>query len=350
MEYRNLTIEIVASWHYNDKVRKSISKYVKFQIFSYINLKNINRRIAADLGNRNTLFVAGGPGSGKARSVDMLLEDICQKNQLQKNNFVIINTDSYKNLLMETPLTPTLMLAYSQLVQQEAAFIRRMALSLSRENNMHVLIDQVFMGEDILNDHTKGPVYGTVVSTKVENALKRTIPRGINSGRFEDTIGILKNHKNMAIESIEITKKLLCSDLYQRIIIQFIDNNCDTDAIPTTFMKIDFETKKVDILEMHHLRRFLKKKFIDVPINTPSSSFLEHPYINNHKDSKEERKKFFESISPSVFFTHPITLGRYLIQTNLDQPADLSVIATEDINQPPQIKRRKTNHSLQTPK
>ena len=303
-----LAIEIIVSRKYNDTIRKDIREYAKYKIFEFIksthitlmndsNILPIKLRIASTISERNTLFLVGGPGSGKtsySKKVKQELEHI--------GNYVEINTDSYKNLLMPTPLIRKLMLGYSQLVQTEASFIKRQALELAIKENMHMLIDQVSFSKDILEEQKlqRGIIKVIVMSTDINRALERNQIRGIGVGRFEDTYGILNKHKNTVIEVLNNIDLLLTAE-YKDAKVKFKDNSNVNHENPSEFMEINCTKKQVIIKNLSLLKQFFKNKFLYIPINITDT--LEQPMIYYEKTEKKlirtvdkELRKFYDKV------------------------------------------------------
>lgn len=302
-----LSREIIISKKYNNTIRKDIREYTKNKIFEFIKTTHttlmsntypsLKLRISTPIKERNTLFVVGGPGSGKTSYVNQLkktLEDI--------SDYVEISTDSYKELLMSPPSVPKLMLGYSQLVQPEASFIKGQALKLAVEESMNILIDQVSFSRHILEEQKlqKGIIRVIVMSAQISVALERNNTRGIGGGRFEDTYGILNKHKNTVIEVIENIGLLLTAE-YKDAKIIFQDNSSNNHQNIREFMEINCTQKKVIIKNRELLKQFFKNKFLYIPQKI--TDILDQTIIYYEKTDKElikavdeELRNFFKKV------------------------------------------------------
>ena len=313
-----LAIGIIVSQEYNTTVRKDIRNYTKFKIFEFINSTRITPvsdthplklRISAPIKERNILFIVGGPGSGKTSYSKQLKQNL--ENLI--GNFVEINTDSYKHLLMPPPLTPKLMLGYSQLIQTEASFIKYQALKLAIKENMHILIDQVSFSKDILEEKKlqKGIIRVIVMSSKINTALERNQIRGIGGGRFEDTYGILNKHKNTVIEVVNNISILLTAK-YKNATVIFQDNSSLNHQEPRVFMEINCTKKQIIIKNEDLLKQFFKNKFLYIPPNTTDT--LDQTIVHYEKTDKE----LIEAVDEELFnFIKKVrSLGGTVIQAS----------------------------------
>lgn len=305
-----LSREIKISKEYNIAIRESIREYTKDKIFEFISTTHstlmgsnkhtfpLKLRILAPTKERKTLFLVGGPGSGKTSYVKQLKghsEDI--------SDYVEISTDSYKELLMPPPSVPKLMLGYSQLVQTEASFIKNQALKLAVEKGMHILIDQVSFSRQVLEDEKlqKGIIKVIVMSAQISVALERNQTRGIGGGRFEDTWGILNKHKNTVIEVIE-NISLLLSVGYKDATVKFQDNSSNDHQNLVEFMEINCTQKKVTIKNNDLLTQFFKNKFLVIPqISTNKLDRLQEICYEKKDEElesavKEEINNFFDKV------------------------------------------------------
>ena len=101
--------------------------------------------------------------------------------------------------------SPEKIILFSQLVQEEIHL-------LAREINKRLLdkllttgkAPDVYVDKSLINDRgvelatmDGGGLHGILVSLSVEEALKRSESRGVSTGRFEDTLGILNSHNNI---------------------------------------------------------------------------------------------------------------------------------------------------------
>jgi Zeta toxin len=211
--------------------------------------------------SRETLMVAGGQASGKGSSVGLL----SQKMGEEWGHTVRINTDSYKPLVLNPANYPPEI--YSQLAQQEASLIH--GKIQSRLNGLqaqymcpHVLVDQVFLGSDKLDLAIKsgGKSEIIAVSTKVEDAITRSFSRGVATGRYEDTKGILNCHKRSTAQMIST----LANYDGQDVNFTLVDNNVPKGDAPIRTLSVDLKNKTVVIHNAGRLREYLKKMNINI--------------------------------------------------------------------------------------
>lgn len=231
--------------------------------------------------DRLTLMVAGGQASGKGSSVARL-QEAAKKDNLKWSNFVKINTDSYKSLLLKPDsVKPEL---FSQLAQEEASVIHlkvqnRLIEKANHQQAPHAFIDQVFVGKDKIEYGLmkEGKVKGIIVSTDVGDAVERSYSRGAQEGRYENTQGILRCHKLMA-QQVPTT---LSNFVGQDVEFLLVDNNVAKGEQAENVMSVNLKTKELSIYSEINLERFAHKGKINEKATTRDNLYLESRSINH---------------------------------------------------------------------
>lgn len=217
---------------------------------------------------RVTFIVSGGPASGKG-SVVSQIQSSPPLSDIPWDNIAKFNTDSLKPILLDpTTVEPEL---YSQLAQEEASLVNAKAQNKLKKLALagkapHAIFDQVFVGPDQLEiaKLNNGKSYVTVVSTDVINAVERSYLRGMLTGRFEHTFGILSLHKYMTIQFPNRLPELM----NQNVSIQIVDNNVPKGLEPVLIADINCFNNTVIIYNEAKLIHFIQK----IAINPYASS------------------------------------------------------------------------------
>jgi hypothetical protein len=241
---------------------------------------NINQEILTSIAppepcSRVSFMALGGQASGKGRAVTILHQRAATKNIAWKD-LVKINTDSYKPLLLDsTTIHPKW---YSQLVQEEASLIHsriqdRLFSLVNSSAAPHIFVDQVFLGADKLDLATReeGDSICVVISTDVETAIERSYMRGEDTGRYEDTEGLLRGHKLMTQQIPDTLAKFPGKD----ISLHLIDNNMPVTDPVISIMGIEVKEQRIIIYDIAKLHRFIKKTIINIDTEMPSEIYDE---------------------------------------------------------------------------
>jgi uncharacterized ubiquitin-like protein YukD len=246
---------------YESKVLSSIQRMARDRV-EEIQIQHPKLAIEAPYSfERETLMVAGGQASGKGTSVGLLADKMGDKWE----HTVRINTDSYKPLVLAPDnLAPEI---YSQLAQQEASLIHgklqtRLGELEQQGKCPHVLVDQVFLGSDKLDLAIKSSGKSEIiaVSTKVETAIARSFGRGAETGRYEDTKGILRCHKF----STEQMMTTLAGYDGEDVNFTLVDNNVPKGDTPIRCMSVDLKDQTIVIHNEARMREYLKKLNINI--------------------------------------------------------------------------------------
>lgn len=256
---------------YQEKVMPEIRRIANQMVGTYIRKNNIQTIEIPQSNDRITAMVCGGQASGKGSSVAQLKLKMEQAG-VKWDNVVRINTDAYKPLVL-TPGSVNFML-YSQLAQPEAAVIHSKlteCLKAMAESGKapHVLIDQVFVGKDKLEFAliSAGKAMVVVVSTDVVTAVERSFNRGAETipsthGRYEDTFGILRCHKNFAIQLPKVLAEFVKADIK----VNIVDNNVErgSEAIETAMIILGPEpAEEILIINKEGIESLIKKTHIN---------------------------------------------------------------------------------------
>ncbi|MFM9834849.1 MAG: zeta toxin family protein, partial [Methylophilaceae bacterium] len=251
---------------------------------------------------RITAMVAGGQASGKGSSVRILEKEI-ESRGINWLDFVRINTDSYKPLVLRPGSVDKFQ--YSQLTQTEASIIHqklfsKLCLMAQNDKAPHVLVDQVFVGEDKL-EYAKinsGQAIVAVVSTEVTTAIERAFQRGMGAnppelGRFEDTESILRCHKRVAEQLPHILAKFVGSNATARI----LDNNVIFGAAPdcAAMIFLGADDKRIVVLSKNAMKDFLRKLFIN-----EKARGVAEVYPPGLSISDEDITKYFSTVKINV--------------------------------------------------
>jgi hypothetical protein len=155
---------------------------------------------------------------------------------------------------------------FSQLTHAEAKLIRDKAFSQAKKQNMHLLLDQVSISQSGANYalSKNGVVKGVVLSTKAENALRRSFERGNEIGRYEDTVTLLQCHQS----SPKLALDHAISNMGKNVHVEFFDNNVNLGEVPNAFLEIDCAKREVVIHNESLLKEFMKKQFINPQAKT----------------------------------------------------------------------------------
>tara|TARA_R110002110_G_scaffold415807_1_gene656409 strand:- start:17142 stop:21704 length:4563 start_codon:yes stop_codon:yes gene_type:complete len=257
------------------KLDGMITQYFRFNPF-------YQYKSSADNQEPVVMFVGGGQASGKGSSIGNLMND-AKNAGLEPNNLVYLNNDSYKSLLKFDDSHPKL---FSQLTHDEARLIRDKAFKMAKESNMHLLMDQVSLSRSATNYALRknSVVKGTIVSTKVESAIERSYQRALETGRFEDTVGLLECHQAVP------NKALAYIDYYKgkKVQVNFADNNVDAGQAPVLFMSVDCASSQIVIHNEDLLREFVKKQLINTSAKTPSEVYPFEPVLTEQLDEAVE--------------------------------------------------------------
>lgn len=333
----NLTHAIVAKA--TDEI---YNQTVKFKIDNFINevvdtaIKN-SKELAITLPQPNerlTVMIAGGQASGKSGALKIAeasLKDI-NKNLI---NFVKINTDSYKPLLLEPGTVNSLI--YSQLTQPEASLIHgqiqeQIQALVDQNKAPDVYIDQVYLGKDKLNMSLDGKgVAAIVVSTKVEDAIERSFKRGFqlknNQGRFEHTNGVLGGHKGVATAFIE--------DIFEyvgkNIEILILDNNVDFGKPLIKVMEINLKNYEAIIYDVERLKAFLKKTTINPEASNKGSVYNS----DSLEKTAEKYQQFITKLSQKgiqVQYDNNSLLEKNITLTLFGKPSTQQSVSKQEVS------------------
>lgn len=236
-------------------VNDHIDHLIKDNVFEPLQIPAANER--------QTFMVCGGPASGKGSSV-YALERSAEKSGIKWEDVAKINTDAYKPLLLQADtVVPEL---YSQLAQEEASLVNAKTQEKLKQlaeagKAPHVLFDQVFVGPDQLKiaKINQGETKVMVVSTEVIDAVERSYSRGTQTGRFENTTGILNCHKNMTKQLPDRVAELHKENVSMRI----VDNNVERGKAPITIADIDCYNGHIQIYDDEKMDRFIAKTTIN---------------------------------------------------------------------------------------
>ena len=253
-------------------------------------LKKTNKKILVpEPKNRVTGMLAGGQASGKGSSAILLEKEMIKKG-VNLINVVRINTDSYKPLVLKPGTVDKF--KYSQLAQPEASLIHRKVFErlykLAEEGRApHVLVDQVFVGEDKIKfaQLNGGTAMITVVSTDVISAVERSFARGMQCGRpelgrFEHTEGILSCHKRFAQQLPETLSKFVDSDTK----VNIIDNNVPLGEDPNIAAIIclgEDSGKAISILNKDGMKSLVRKTYINESARNAEEVYPENLLIED---------------------------------------------------------------------
>lgn len=287
---------------YLSKVVPTIYEIASLIIKNYLCEKNITPISIPEPAKRITAMVAGGQASGKGSSVSILKREL-EQNGIHWKNVVKINTDSYKPLVLEPGTVDKF--HYSQLAQTEASIIHQKLfsrLNLLAESNKapHVMIDQVFVGEDKLKYSlfNNGQAVVAIVSTEVITAIERAFQRGMDAkppehGRFEDTKNILSCHKSFAEQLPSTLAKFIDTNTK----VEIIDNNASSGTAPdcAAMIYLGKEDKRIVILNKECMKSFIKKLHINVDAKNSSQVYSPQLIIQD-----DDINKFLSPISITV--------------------------------------------------
>ncbi len=228
------------------------------------------------------MFVGGGQASGKGSSIGNLMNN-AKNAGMDPQNLVYLNNDSYKSLLKPDGGDPKL---FSQLTHDEARIIRDKAFEMAKNSNMHLLMDQVSQSKSATNYALRknGMVKGAIVSTKVETAIQRSYQRALDTGRFEDTSGLLECHQAVPEKALAYV-----SDYKgEKVQVDFVDNNVEAGEAPVLFMSVNCKDSAITIHDEDLLREFIKKQLINTNAKTPSEIYPSEPVLTEQLDEAVE--------------------------------------------------------------
>ncbi len=285
-----LQAEIATSILYKTEI------YTKMKQFVAAEIANSSLTSKSLSSERIVLLLAGGNASGKGVCHTMLLKQAKSVN-VDNQDIVLINSDSYKNILV-CP-TKKNCRVFSQIAHPEArVVIRQMAQDMADEKKAHLLVDQVKPTKKDFDYSTLGCFISCIyVSTKVEDALKRSFARGEQKLRFEDTQGILRSHKMVVDEVVDRIKEQIAKDnKIRQIRINFFDNNVPFGEPPIQFMEINLYENKVIIHNESMLEEFLKKKFINENAKTYSEIYSPQNPIELQKKIVNAKDDFLTNL------------------------------------------------------
>ena len=256
LDSKGLAKELAVSALYKKHLQKKMEKIVKDY---FANNPNFVPK-AIKTTPPTLMFVAGGAASGKGEMVSNLIsEEFFTGGCSEKASIVYLNNDSYKPLLQSCETDPKY---FSQLTHDEAKLIRDRIFEKAFSQNQDVILDQVTISRSGTNKMLKkgGKVHGVVVSVDPKVALLRAQKRGEETGRYENTGGLLEGHQ----KSPQIALEYLLKNIGKNIRVDFVDTNVQkgTQAIP--FMQADLLQKRIQVQDEDLLKEFLKKQFVDV--------------------------------------------------------------------------------------
>lgn len=257
----SLAAEIATSALYKKKLYPELQQAVKEK------LSQSDLTFKQQSSTPLVLLLAGGSASGKGTSHAVLLVD-AEKTSTSPKDIVLINSDSYKALLVKP--TKENSVIFSQISYPEARLvIRAMAHEMADKERAHILIDQVKPIKKDFDYASQGCVVSCIyVSTKAEDALERAFSRGDEVLRYEDTQGLLKGHKEVVEQLFDRIKEQATQHESLPIKMRFVDNNVPKGELPALFMEINFKEKKMYVYDDQMLEEFLKKQFINEKAKT----------------------------------------------------------------------------------
>lgn len=267
-----------------NKIKPLINKEIQRVIQASPKIKSIE---IPEQNNRVTLIIAGGPGSGKSTSED-ILKNIAKKRDISWTNIVKISTDMYNPLLLNPE--EVRLEEYAPGVKDESSLVNRkiqreVGKMIETSAGPHIYYDQVFIDPKqlrlaLLNN---GSVEIVVVSTETETAVERSYDRGPKIGRLEATQAILKGHRGVVVEMIRDMPRFGG----KKITLTIVDNNVPQGCLPEVIAEIYFYTKVMTIFNDQKLLKFFKKTKINTQASSPNESYLK---ITNNL--------FFECMAP----------------------------------------------------
>jgi len=274
-----LAAQIETQRSYQEQIEKKLNDMV-IQYFRYNPFYQY--KSSADKQEPVVMFVGGGQASGKGSSIGNLMNH-AQNAGLEPRNLVYLNNDSYKSLLKTDKGDPRL---FSQFTHDEARIIRDKAFKMAKDNHMHLLMDQVSQSKSATNYALRknGIVKGAIVSTKVETAIQRGYQRALDTGRFEDTTGLLECHQDVPEKALTYLKNYRG----KRVKVDFVDNNVGVGEAPILFMSVNCENSMVVIHDEDLLRAFVKKQLINIKAKSPSEIYPSNLILTEQLDDAVE--------------------------------------------------------------
>ena len=163
-----------------------------FPVYKKINLN--------DPSETMIFALAGGPASGKTSFLIHLKETIEAQGKNWKN-YIKINTDIYRHILLEPDSIPTIF--YEQMVLFEASYVKLLTknrlIEMQKNNrSRHIVFDQIdILAEDmdcLAGNDVRSELF--ILTTQVKNAIDRSLSRGEKTGRYVSMKKILQSYKN----------------------------------------------------------------------------------------------------------------------------------------------------------
>ncbi|MBM3197804.1 MAG: hypothetical protein FJZ58_00925 [Chlamydiae bacterium] len=270
---------------YKQRVNKILNDY-DIAPFAQQSLKPIPPQSSAD---RRIFMINGGMASGKGTCEKRII-DQANSEGVNWSEVLVVNTDAFKRLLLDpNSLSSEHKIYYSGLVHDEAALIRNAMLDTYKQRAQeglapHCHIDQVWPDSNTVSWAANNP-HGldlTVVQIPVENSFRMAYNRGMDTGRFEPTAGILRSHAGVP-KQLLTTLSSLPEGANVRVHIM---NNKGKDLIEE-IAHIDLKTKTGHIKNRPALLAFFKKTQLNSSAQTLSELYAPQSPIITATRSKE---------------------------------------------------------------
>ncbi len=135
--------------------------------------------------NPNSIFMAGGPGSGKS----FTLESLAKAGVFNMGNYVIINTDDIKEMIPEYQTFKKIDAEKAaSMVHKESSFLKNQVVGEATKRKVNFILDGTFSNPQksaaLLKTLTGFKTKIIFVDAPTEILLKRVQERGQRTGRF----------------------------------------------------------------------------------------------------------------------------------------------------------------------
>lgn len=298
----------------SNPTEREIEQMVILTINKQINLKYFIALKEFDLDLRKTITINGPIASGKSLFETYFATNISDYLKINGDRYKIILNPEYKH-----EQSPKKIKYFSQLTQHEInlisfEIITKLLNQIKTTNKgPNVYIDKSFASNELIEfaSFGGGSLDGYLIYTNVEEALQRAEKRGEHSKRYEDTLGILNSHSNIASKLVNTMIMHQGKNITYHIYFNFfnssdplvIDNPTNSSSFShPEIATINFLDKKIITYNSVEFCSFLNKSKLNVEQSLLNSElrFSEFNYCQEFTNQLLAQEFNFEEASLGI--------------------------------------------------
>lgn len=220
---------------------------------------------------RSITMINGGIASGKGTAEGEIMREAAARG-VDWRDVLVVNTDSFKRMLLDpATLSEEDKPHFSGLTHDEASLIRSSIMEeytkrLQENRAPHLHVDQVWTEERLVTLAAGSNPRGidiTMVQVPAERSFQMAFGRGVATGRFESTVGILNTHRGVPRQLLDTLSKLKPGS---NVRIRLVDNVAKDRVEEAAY--IDISKGEGSISKRAAVLEFFKKRAIDPSATT----------------------------------------------------------------------------------